>query len=368
MENKTAARQILLVDDDVAFTTLMKEFLLLPGRSPWIVHTAENYTEALACLKTNAIDLIVLDIRLPIMDGLQFLTLLKQTHPGLPVIILTNSATEENRAYSLQHGAALFLDKVTVVGGFEGIYSALEAVAAKPVEGFRGMLRQVGLPDVLQMECLGRKSSVLEITGRHAGGRIFIQDGSIIHAECGNLHGEQGLFRLLSLKGGEFRLKPFTQPPRQTIDGHWESLLMEAARLSDEADARTAEESAELAVSDSPETGAVAEVPLTESSLTPDRRIEEIVLCSVSGEVLYEWQAQGMERRARLLDLLAEKSAMMSAILPLGHGDRLEIEAYDGRTLMLLQSDRRLFVRSVPVLAAESVQPSDSPSAHGQLS
>ena len=162
-------RQILLVDDDVAFTAMMKDFLLSPGHGLWIVHTAENYTAALACLKLNTVDLVVLDIRLPMMDGLQFLTLLKRTHPGLPVIILTSVATQENRAYSLEHGAALFLDKAIIAQGFEALYAALEAVAAAPSEGFRGMLRQVGLPDVLQMECLGRKSSILEIAADGKG-------------------------------------------------------------------------------------------------------------------------------------------------------------------------------------------------------
>ena len=39
------------------------------------------------------------------------------------------------------------------------------------------------------------------------------------------------LYGLLALRGGEFNLLPFTEPPRRTIEGQWESLLMEAARL-----------------------------------------------------------------------------------------------------------------------------------------
>ena len=45
-------RQILLVDDDVAFTAMMKDFLLSPGHGLWIVHTAENYTAALEAFRT----------------------------------------------------------------------------------------------------------------------------------------------------------------------------------------------------------------------------------------------------------------------------------------------------------------------------
>src|ERR1039457_2267409 len=96
------------------------------------------------------------------------------------------------------------------------------------------MMRRVGLQEVLQLECLGRKSSVLEIFTSKVRGRIFICDGSIVHADSGALQGEVALYGMLALRGGEFNLLPYTEPPRRTIEGQWESLLMEAARLTDE--------------------------------------------------------------------------------------------------------------------------------------
>jgi hypothetical protein len=50
----------------------------------------------------------------------------------------------------------------------------------------------------------------------------------------GTLVGEQAFYRLLSLKGGEFHVKPFRAPPQRTIQERWEFLLMEAARVCDE--------------------------------------------------------------------------------------------------------------------------------------
>ena len=46
--------------------------------------------------------------------------------------------------------------------------------------------------------------------------------------------GECALQQLLALAGGSFELLPFEPPPQRTIEGQWESLLMEAARLRDE--------------------------------------------------------------------------------------------------------------------------------------
>jgi CheY-like chemotaxis protein len=327
------AKRILIVDDDVAFATFLKDFLLAQSPGAWIVHTADHYAPALTCLKENSIDLIVLDLHMPVMDGLQLLTLIKRTHPAIPVVMLTGMAKPENRAAGLKNGAALFLDKTEVAGDLKKIYAALENLAATPKEGFHGMLQQVGLPDVLQMECLNRKSSVLEVKAGSDSGRIYIEDGSIIHAESRTRHGEPALFQLLALGGGEFHLKPFSRPSRHTIDGHWESLLMEAARLRDEAAA-------------APATPVEAEV---EPSAATARRIEEIVLCSGTGELVYVWQPKNVERRIQLLESLAGIAASLAKIPLLTRGDRLEVESSQARSVLLLQPARRLLVQSVAI-------------------
>ncbi len=332
------AKRLLIVDDDTAFTGIFKEFLLAHRPGTWIVHTADHYAPALTCLKESAIDLIVLDLNMPVMDGLQLLSLIKRTHPAIPVVMFTGLATAENRAASLKAGAALFLDKTEVAGDLKKIYAALESIAATPTEGFRGMLRQVGLPDVLQMECLNRKSTLLEVTASSDAGRIYIEDGSIIHAETHTQSGEPALFQLLALSGGEFQIKPFTPPPRRTIDGHWESLLMESARLHDEASATTH-------LTKPAPTTAEPEPPPEVSVV---RKIEEIVLCSATGELLYEWQPKNVDRRIQLLDLISNIALSFAKTPLLTRGERLEVEAPESRAVLLIQPDRRIFVQSIP--------------------
>jgi two-component system chemotaxis response regulator CheB len=341
--NPTAqTRRILLVDDSHEFTELLKEYLLMQKQRNWIVHTSDSYSPALDCLNKNTVDLLVLDINMPVMDGLQFLTLLKRTRPALPVVILSGLITEDSRNYALRHGATLVLDKAEVRNGFGTIYAALEASAEAPTSGFKGVLREVGLPDLVQMECLGRKSSVLDVTAANATGRIYICDGTIIHAECGQVSGEPALARLLGLKGGEFRFGPFKAPAHQTIDGHWEALLMEAARVQDEEAGAMVEE----------ETSPLKAVPAPPPKPPCDRHVEEMVICSAGNEILYQWKApQGKtaapvgDRRERLMGWLANKSAGISKILPLGRVDRFEINSDDSRVLITLQPDRKLLVR-----------------------
>ncbi len=336
---KPKARQILIIDDDRDFAQLFKEFLVSHRPGAWIVHTADYYAPALALLKEHSIQLIILDLKMPVMDGLQLLPLLKRTHPEIQVVVLTSAALPENRSFCLQNGAALFFDKADVATGFEKIYEALEAVAATPSEGFRGMLRQVGLIEVLQLECLGRKSSVLEVKGAGSAGRIFIQDGSILHAEIDDQVGEPALFRLLGLKGGEFQLQPYSKPPRQTIDGHWESLMMEAARVNDEASAGGPLDEAGNVIAPTP-------VQEAETVSAQEREIAEVIVCAATGELLYEWRAEKIEKRIQLMDDLLNRGFSIGQVLEWSRGERLEVESRSGRTIMLFQPDRKVLIRS----------------------
>jgi CheY-like chemotaxis protein len=336
------SRRLLLVDDDVEFTQVLKDHLVKKRDPSWIVHTAKNYSEGLDCLKVNPVDLVVLDIQMPVVDGLQMLTLLKRSHPALPIVVLSGIVTPENRDFALKHGAALILEKTELATGFESIYPALEATAEAPVEGFKGMLRQVGLIELLQLECLGRKSSIMEVKGPNADGRIYISDGSIIHAEFGSVFGEKALASLLRLTGGEFRLAPFSQPARHTINDRWESLLLEAAQSSDE-------QTGEAAAGKLGGGMAHAELGLADDAAqreTVGRRIEEIVVCSTANDVLYQWKAPEAERRIRLFGLLMVKSAAVCKMLPaLGRADRFEINETGSRVICLLQPERKIFVR-----------------------
>ena len=335
-------KALLFVDDDAGFLTSIQALFSEMARGRWDIFTAGNHAQALALLTRLRVDLVVLDIGMPGMDGIQFLQLLGRTHPGQQVVMLTGEANEERRKTCLESGAALFLEKPVVPGGFAAIFAALDALAGtQPLGGFRGMMRRVGLQEVLQLECLGRKSSVLEIFTGKVRGRIFICDGAIVHAESGTLQGEVALYGMLALRGGEFNLLPYHEPPRRTIEGQWESLLMEAARLTDEGQrflepdeaGREAAEPGELAGADT--------VPLPPGQL----RIEEIVLCSGAGEVLYEWESKSLELRLRLLEQIEQQATQLSNLVPVGRFDRLEILTAEGRVVCQVQPDRRLFVR-----------------------
>jgi CheY-like chemotaxis protein len=340
-------KSFLFVDDDASILTLLNQVFSKKSQGSWEILAARNHSEALAQLSRKVVDVVVLDVSMPVMDGVEFLRLLRRTHPSQQVVMLTGNPSEEIRKTCLDLGASLYLKKPLEPEGFETIFSALDALAqAAPHAGFRGMMRQVGLQEVLQMECLGRKSSVLEVFTSAARGRIYIAEGNIVHAESGTLQGEVALYGLLALRGGEFNLLPFVEPAARTISGQYEFLLMEAARLKDEAPPP------QSGLTEVPRTSANEQVlvaPADPASEAPPQRpakTEEVILLSGAGEVLFEQGCKSLEPRVRLLSQVEQQASQLGELMPMGRFEGLEVETTDGRIVCKVQTDMRVFVRS----------------------
>jgi CheY-like chemotaxis protein len=227
--------QVLFVDDSMAFLETFTELCAALSNRTWEIHTAVSADRALAIMAQTPMDLVVLDIGMPMVDGIQLLGLIGRRYAGVKIAVMTGRATEANRASCLSGGAELFIEKPVTPEGIKMVFNILnDLVSWTHREGFTGTLRQVQPQEVIQMECIGRHSSVLEIRNAQMLGQIYIEAGAVTHAAVGTLTGEQAFNRLLSLAGGEFQLKPFKAPPQRTIQGNWESMLMEAARCFDE--------------------------------------------------------------------------------------------------------------------------------------
>ena len=99
--------RILLVDDDVALASMLREFLELQGFSVAMAHDAET---GLARLDDDPPDLLVLDVMLPGISGFEALKRLRLRH-DLPVVMLTARGEESERILGLMDGADDYLAK-----------------------------------------------------------------------------------------------------------------------------------------------------------------------------------------------------------------------------------------------------------------
>src|SRR5260221_14629659 len=80
---------------------------------------------------------------------------------------------------------------------------------------------QMGLPEVLQMCCLSRRSGQITFRSGESYGFIFIQHGRVLHAMCGPLEGEDAIYTMLSWPGGGFLLNEDILPHKKTVSLTW---------------------------------------------------------------------------------------------------------------------------------------------------
>src|SRR5512141_1460174 len=95
-------KTFLFVDDDVGFLTGIQGLFSEMSEGRWEILTADNHAKALALLTKCRVDVAVLDIGMPVLDGIQFLRLLGRTHSDLQVVMLTGQVTEERRKTCLE--------------------------------------------------------------------------------------------------------------------------------------------------------------------------------------------------------------------------------------------------------------------------
>lgn len=105
MANKN---RILVVDDEAALRTVLSSELHTEG---YVVSIASDGDEAIELLQSQAFDLILLDIKMPRVDGFQVLRFVKEKLPSIKVIMLTGFADLKNAIESKRLGAEDFISK-----------------------------------------------------------------------------------------------------------------------------------------------------------------------------------------------------------------------------------------------------------------
>jgi two-component system chemotaxis response regulator CheY len=103
----------LIVDDSSVMRKIIARSLRQAGLESLVVHEAANGIEGLAVLRARPMDLILSDINMPSMDGLEFVRQIKAENvaPGVPVVMITTESSEEYVTQAIAAGARGYIRK-----------------------------------------------------------------------------------------------------------------------------------------------------------------------------------------------------------------------------------------------------------------
>jgi CheY-like chemotaxis protein len=227
--------KILLLDDDEQMLDLYQELLKqLPSKPE--VHVCNSGARAIAMLESEPFTLLITDLRMPKMDGLQVLAIVRRKFPHLRLIVLTSVLDEEYRSRAYAQGVELFWQKPGSSEEIKLFQNCIESLLDRQTRnegGFRGM-QSKSLVDLIQLECLSRSSSVLRVTQGTLEGKIWVQTGEIIDAATANFTGEDAFQEILSWKSGNFEIQPPDPDHVRIITHPYQGLLLDSAQAQDE--------------------------------------------------------------------------------------------------------------------------------------
>lgn len=225
--------RILLVDDDPDLLEMYREILLqLPSKPE--VRTASSGSRALALIGSERFRLLLCDLKMPKMDGLQVLSIVRRKYPQLRTVAMTSVADEQYRSRAYALGVDLFWQKPASEQEVQMFVECIESLLGPENDtGFRGV-QSKSLVDIIQLECISQSSSVLRITNGPLTGKIWIQDGEVTDAETDELRGEPAFLRILGWKAGHFENLPLEPNRPRTIFKSYNALLLESAQAIDE--------------------------------------------------------------------------------------------------------------------------------------
>lgn len=222
-------KKVLIVDDEEDLTwTLTRK--LSKDNNEFEILAVNSGKEALEILNQIAVDMVVTDVRMPEVSGLELLQRVKQQYPFTKVVIMTAYGSSDVQKEANSRGCFQYIEKPFEINDLKQII--LEGLGEKG--GFKGNVSDFQLSDLIQLNCLGRLTIALKVKHGNEEGTIYFKDGNIVHAEKNGLEGEEAFYHIMGWKSGEFSVIRDVKIPGESISTGWQSLLLEGLRRADE--------------------------------------------------------------------------------------------------------------------------------------
>lgn len=232
----TAPKTVLVVDDEPSARTVLAEGL--PRHlDRFSVASAANGAEAVTYLREHPVDVLVTDVRMPVMDGFELLAHVRQHYPNLPVVVLSTLAREDVLEASPTLGILRVVRKPA---------SAAEVarhVREADADTVKGRMPGVALGTLLDLMQRERKTCSLLVRSGQEKGRLHFLSGELVNAYAFSLDrdGEVAARHLLGLDVVTIDFERSLHNHERRIHTPLNTLLLEVATQLDEARHRIAD-------------------------------------------------------------------------------------------------------------------------------
>lgn len=226
------APSILILEDTRTVQNYIRD-VLRPLEASHPILLARKLTEAQHIASNARIALFIVDVGLPDGDGIDFLCEMSMLHPEARALIITSTPTDDYRERARRLGVLQFLakplERKVLFSAVQRLLAAPSGTSQEPA-GFEATLGGLSPLDIIQLKCLRQSTGALEFSDAHLFGRVWIDAGEIIHAECrmpGASHsGLEAFHCIITWRTGRIRDLPNPLSGPRTIHVPWQQLLL----------------------------------------------------------------------------------------------------------------------------------------------
>ena len=220
-------KTILVIDDDKMILRLATE-ALRNYSGGFNVMTALNGKQALQILGASAkVDLVITDLKMPVMDGYELLSYMSKNHRNIPIIVMTGFGSPEIAKQLKQKGVLHYIEKPFEITVLREKISDVLAVDSK------GYIHGFTLANFLQAVEVEQKTITLRIISKRKVGYLHLEEGELIDAEADDLKGEEAVIEVLCWDDAEIEIQGIRRRKR-TIESSLMNILLEASKIKDE--------------------------------------------------------------------------------------------------------------------------------------
>jgi len=147
----TKKHKVLVIDDNEWIRDTLNHLLVMSG---YHIDIAENASEGLKKVKSNRYDVVLTDIQMPEIDGIELLKQIKKYDPALPVVMITGFPTVDNAIQAMRQGASDFITKPF---RYEQVHMALDKLVKKREVEKKGLHVNKGIEQNKTIESLNKR-------------------------------------------------------------------------------------------------------------------------------------------------------------------------------------------------------------------
>jgi len=223
-------RKVLFyIDDEIMVPTIEEKFAKYSELFSMVM--ARDRLSALKMVRQTVISLVVVDLDIPQLDGMNFFRQLRLEHADIPAIIFSAHPGDEMSTMATEKGAVAAISKPFKIDDLGSmIFNTLQS------EADGGVMNNVSPVAFLQLIQMERKTCTITLidNGSRKGGMLYFRDGLMVDAQAGEMRGIHAAYKVISWENVTLFIKNDCAPKKNRINKNLQAIILNAVNLKDE--------------------------------------------------------------------------------------------------------------------------------------